>query len=129
MFNEVKSVETLRNKDTEATLSKDFTALSKLWCNDGVIINYTAEPIIGLPAIENYYKKQSTDLKDIDITEYIIRFKELSIIDTYAHEWGFYSLKSIDKNTGKTFEEKGKLMRILKKEKNKWKFARVIYTR
>jgi ketosteroid isomerase-like protein len=70
------------------------------------------------------------ELKNITITQYVIDFKEVKIIGDHAYEWGEFHHKYFTKdNPGKELEQKGRLMRILRRlPDGQWKVARAIWT-
>jgi len=77
-------------------------------------------------AMETYREQ----LKNITFTQYLIDFKEVTIIGDHAYEWGDYHHKYFIKdNPGQELEQKGRLMRILRRlPDGQWKAARAIWT-
>ena len=69
------------------------------------------------------------DLKDYTLIDYNHDFKEIKIIGEYAYEWGIYSGTYASKKNGNKISGSGKLMRILKQQKDgSWKVSRSIWT-
>ena len=66
---------------------------------------------------------------NIDLLQYDQDFKELKILDSTAYEWGFYKNKVRVKRNKKIVSVKGKLFRVLRKNKDgDWKVYRAIWT-
>lgn len=68
-------------------------------------------------------------LKEYRLVEYNQDFKEISILGEYAYEWGYYSGEYVSKKDSQEVTGSGKLMRILKLEKDgAWRVSRSIWT-
>ncbi len=124
-----EKIEELHQTDVKASMANDVDTLLGLWTDDGVIIRPAGEPVIGKKAITQAMESYREQLKNITITQYIIDFKEVTIIGDHAYEWGDYHHKYFTKdNPGKELEQKGKLMRILRRQPDgQWKAARAIW--
>jgi ketosteroid isomerase-like protein len=85
---------------------------------------------IGKKALTQAMESYREELKNITITQYVIDFKEVKIIGDHAYEWGEFHHKYFTKdNPGKELEQKGRLMRILRRlPDGQWKVARAIWT-
>ena len=127
---DMEKIEELHQTDMKAAKAKDFDTLLDLWTDDGVMIRSGGEPIIGKKALIQAMESDREQLKNITITQYVIDFKEVTIIGDHAYEWGDYHHKYFTKdNPGKELEQKGWLMRILRRQPDgQWKAARAIWT-
>ena len=68
-------------------------------------------------------------MKDCTLVEYNQDFKEIKISGDYAFEWGCYSGEYISGTDKHRIRGSGKLMRILKLDKDgTWKVFRAIWT-
>jgi ketosteroid isomerase-like protein len=68
------------------------------------------------------------DTKDLQIADYITSFNEVKIIGDWAFEWGTYSGTVRPVAGGEAVRSSGKVMRVLKKDKDgAWKIARAMY--
>ena len=62
-----------------------------------------------------------------EITKYDHRWEEIKVIGDWAFEWGYFDAAAKMIGSGKIIEQRGKLLRVLKKQEDgSWKVARVI---
>ncbi len=121
------AIQELHAKDIEASKARDFDTLLSLWTEDGVLLEPGKEPTIGIEAIKAYMEEQKEASKAYKIKKYKHRWEEIKIIGDWAFEWGYFDVVAEMIATGEVIEQKGKLLRVLKKQKNgSWKAARVI---
>lgn len=127
---DMEKIEELHQTDMKASMAKDFDTLLDLWTDDGIMIRPGVEPIIGKKAITQTIESYREQLKNITFTQYLIEFNEVKIIGDHAYEWGDYHHKYFTKdNPGQELEQKGRLMRILRRQPDgQWKAARAIWT-
>lgn len=130
MKTDMVKIEELHQTDMKASKAGDLDTLLGLWTEDGVMIRPGGEPVIGKKAIIRAMENYKEQLKNLTITQYMINFKEVKIIGDHAYEWGeFYHKYFTKDNPGKALEQKGRLMRILRRlPDGQWKVARVIWT-
>ena len=118
-----------RKKNLNASLSGNVDSLISLWDNNGLMLPSKEEPVSGIKAITKYLQNAHSKRVNIDLLEYKHDFKELNIVDTLAYEWGFYKNKIRVKRNGSIITVKGKLFRVLRKNKNgDWKVFRAMWT-
>jgi uncharacterized protein (TIGR02246 family) len=121
------AIRELHAKDIEASKARDFDTLLSLWTEDGVLLEPGKEPTIGIEAIQAYMEKQKEVSKTYKIIKYEHRWEEIKVIGGWAFEWGYFDAAAEMIGTGEVIEQKGKLLRLLKKQKDgSWKAARVI---
>ena len=127
---DMEKIEELHQADMKASMANDVDTLLGLWTEDGVMIRPGGEPVIGKKALIQAMESYREQLKNITITQYVIDFKEVKIIGDHAYEWGEYHHKYFTKdNPGQELEQKGWLMRILRRQPDgQWKAARAIWT-
>jgi uncharacterized protein (TIGR02246 family) len=125
-----EKIEELHQTDMKASKANDLDTLLGLWTEDGVMIRPGGKPVIGKKAITRAMESYREQLKNITFTQYLIEFKEIKIIGDHAYEWGDFHHKYFAKdNPGQELEQKGRLMRILRRlPDGKWKVARAIWT-
>jgi uncharacterized protein (TIGR02246 family) len=121
------AIQELHAKDIEASKARDFDTLLSLWTEDGVLLEPGKEPVIGIEAIRAYMEEQKEVSQTYKITKYDHRWEEIKVIGDWAFEWGYFDAAAEMIGTGEVIEQKGKLLRLLKKQKDgSWKAARVI---
>jgi uncharacterized protein (TIGR02246 family) len=104
------AIQELHAKDIKASKARDFETLLSLWTEDGVLLEPGKKPTVGIDAIKAYMEGQKEVSKAYEIKKYEHRWEEIKVI-----------------GSGKTIEQRGKLLRVLKKQKDgSWKAARVI---
>jgi len=120
-------IEELHRKDLEASRAGDFDTLLSLWTEDGVLLMPGMKPVIGKGAIEAYMDEQAAVSLTYRILEYEHSWQEIKVLGDWALEWGFFSGKAEMVDSGEIVLQKGKLLRILNRQKDgSWKCARAI---
>jgi ankyrin repeat protein/ketosteroid isomerase-like protein/L-ascorbate metabolism protein UlaG (beta-lactamase superfamily) len=121
-------IEELRRKDIEASLIGDTETLLSLMTDDIILIYPDQPPARGIKVIRDKMQSYKKELENITITQYSYTMDELVIEGGLAYEWGSFYNKYYLKNEGKELEEKGRMMRILRKQPDgSWKVARSIW--
>jgi len=125
----LQSIEELHKKDKNASLNGDLETLLSLFTEDGIAIPVSGEIVQGKDALRRMLGQNQKLLKEYRLVEYNQNFKEVRILGEYAYEWGYYSGKYVSKKDNQEVTGSGKLMRILKLEKNgNWRVSRSIWT-
>ncbi len=120
-------IEELHRKDIAASKARDFKTLLSLWTEDGVLLLPGRKPIVGKEAIKAYMDEQAEISRTYKIKKYEHEWQEIKIIGDWAFEWGFYEGEAEMIKGGEIIREQGKLLRILRKQKDgSWKAARAI---
>ena len=123
----LKAIRELHAKDIAASKARDFETLLSLWTEDAVLLEPGKKPTVGIEAIKAYMEEQKEVSKTYEIRKYEHRWEEIRIIGGWAFEWGYFDAEAEMIGSGKTIAQKGKLLRMLKKQKDgSWKVARVI---
>jgi uncharacterized protein (TIGR02246 family) len=126
---DLQAIQELHEKDKAASLQGDIGTLLSLFTEDGIVIPAEGEIIRGKEGLKKMLEKNFKDLKEYTLIDYNHDFKEIKIIGEYAYEWGIYSGTYTPKKNGNNISGSGKLMRILKRQKNgSWKISRSIWT-
>jgi ankyrin repeat protein/ketosteroid isomerase-like protein/L-ascorbate metabolism protein UlaG (beta-lactamase superfamily) len=125
---DVSTIEMLRKKDMEASLKGDTDTLLSLMTDDIILIYPDQPPMRGIDNIRKKMQSYKKELENIEIKQYNITFDELVIEGSLAYEWGSFHHIYFLKDKGREIEEKGRLMRILRKQPDgSWKVARSIW--
>lgn len=120
-------IKELHRKDIEASKARDFEILLSLWTEDGVLLEPGKKPIIGKDALKAYMYEQAKISHAYKIKKYEHKWEEIKVIGDWAFEWGFFDAEAEMIKTGEIIKQKGKLLRVLKRQKDgSWKGARVI---
>jgi uncharacterized protein (TIGR02246 family) len=125
---DMEAVNALHQKDMEASRKWDVDTLATLWADDIVTLSQGDPPMIGKEANRAAMLRLRDDTKDLQIADYITSFNEVKIIGDWAFEWGTYSGTVRPVAGGEAVRSSGKVMRVLKKDKDgAWKIARAMY--
>lgn len=126
MNEDLRYIQELDKKDIAASIAQDYQALLELWDENGIAIPPDEDPIVGITEIEKWLN-QSGDI-DYQVTKYEHSFEERKILGDWAFEWGTFLSSAVPKEDGPPVESSGKLLRILKRQKDgEWKVARAIW--
>jgi uncharacterized protein (TIGR02246 family) len=121
------AIQELHEKDIEASKARDFDTLLSLWTEDGVLLEPGKNPTIGIEAIKAYMEEQKEASKAYEIKKYEHRWDEIKVVGDWAFEWGYFDAVAEMIATGEVIEQRGKLLRVLRKQKDgSWRVARVI---
>ncbi len=124
---DLAAIRELHAKDIEASKARDFDTLLSFWTDDGVLLEPGKKPTIGIKAIKSYMEEQKEVSKTYAIKKYEHRWEEIKVIGDWAFEWGYFDAAAEMTASGEAIEQRGKLLRILRKQKDgSWKVARVI---
>lgn len=128
MQTDKQMIEELRKKDKAASIVKDLPTLLSLWADDAVALPPGEDPIIGKDAIKAWLESGLNQEQNYEITKYEQNFEETQIIGEWAFEWGTYFCSAKPKSEGLPISTTGKLLRILKRQKDgSWKVSRSIW--
>ena len=119
-------IEKLRESDIAATLTQDPGALTTLWSDDGVNLQGTSGPVVGLKALAEFYAKFRVEHPGFKVLKYSPEFKDLKITDGWAMEsvdaTGTFRMEA----NGEPMTIQQKFLRVLKRQHDgSWKFALV----
>lgn len=120
-------IKELHLKDITASKARDFKTLLSLWTEDGVLLMPGKKPIVGKEALKAYMDEQAKFSQTYKIRKYEHEWEEIKVIGDWAFEWGFFQAEAEIIEGGEITREQGKLLRILRKQKDgSWKAARAI---
>jgi ketosteroid isomerase-like protein len=100
----------------------DMTAIEQ---DDAVALPPGEPPVIGIEAIRKWLAKSQADPSTVEVVEYVLDFKEVTIRGDEAVEWGRTRVAIRPRGTTSIVRASGNLMRILKKQADgSWKVFR-----
>jgi ketosteroid isomerase-like protein len=124
---DVKAIEALNCRDTNAVMSGDIAAITAQWTDDFVNISAGGPIVRGLAANADIAERGKDQIDSMEPLEYRVDFEEITICGDYAYEWGTYGGATRLRATGQVFRYTGKLMRILQKQADgSWKMHRTM---
>ncbi len=122
---DLAGIEKLHKADVAATLTQDPGALTELWSDDGVNLQFPGGPVMGIKALGDAYAKTRADYPEFKVLKYAPTITDVQIVDGgWAIESGrfeaTYRLSAKDQPV--SVNDKG--VRVLKKQSDgSWKFA------
>lgn len=125
---DARAIEKLHQKDVEATLSGDPTALTDLFTDDAVLLEPGLPPVVGKSAILKQNEEEKAAHPNSKVLSYRPEIKSLEIVDGWAFEWTHFDA-SFQESAGSDVKSfRGKSLRVLKREPDaSWKFARMMW--
>ena len=125
---DLDAINTLHQRDMEASKKWDIDTLVTLWTDDIVTLSEGGPPMIGKDANRAAMLRMRDENRDVQISDYILSFNEVKIVGDWAFEWGTYSGTVTPVAEGESVRSTGKVIRVLKKEADgSWKIARAMY--
>ena len=125
---DMEAINALHQRDMEASKKWDIDTLASLWADDIVTLSQGEPPMIGKDANRAAMIRLRDESREVQITDYILSFNEVKIVDDWAFEWGTYSGTVTPVDGGDAIRTTGKVIRILKKDSDgSWKIARAMY--
>jgi ketosteroid isomerase-like protein len=125
---DMEAIQSLHNKDIEASLALDEPALESLWTDDIVTMNPGAPPVVGKAANVARLKAQVEQMKNQEIMAYNEQFQEVRIENDWAYEWGAITGRTRPFSGGNETSYQFNVVRILQRQPDgSWKIARTIY--
>jgi uncharacterized protein (TIGR02246 family) len=122
---DMTAIEQLHKRDAAAAAEGDVAALAELWTDDAVALPPGEPPVIGIEAIRKWLAKSQADPSTVEVVEYVLDFKEVTIRGDEAVEWGRTRVAIRPRGTTSIVRASGNLMRILKKQADgSWKVFR-----
>ena len=106
------AIEKLFQQDIAATLSRDAGALTDLWTDDAVRLVQPAE--VGKQAIRESNERWSAR-PGVRVLTYVRETKDLTILDGWAVEWGYFAGSYVESPGGEAKQIRGTRFMVLKK--------------
>jgi len=120
-------IEKFLRQDVAATLSRDTTALTELFTDDGVRLQQGEPDDIGKAAIRTTNERFKAATPELSVLSYVPETKELTIADGWAFEWGYFTASYVESPGGEVKRFRGKRLMVLKKQPDgSWKCARLM---
>jgi ketosteroid isomerase-like protein len=125
---DMEAIQSLHNKDIEASMALDEGALEALWTDDIVTMHPGEPPVVGKAA--NVAKLQAVieQMKGQEILAYNEEWQEIRIEGDWAYEWGAITGRMHPYNERNETSYRYNAVRILQRQPDgSWKIARSIY--
>jgi ketosteroid isomerase-like protein len=125
---DMQAINSLHNKDIEASLALDEPVLESLWTDDIVTMHPGTPPIVGKAANVEKLKAGIEQMKNQEVMAYNAEFQEVRIQGDWAYEWGAITGRTRPFSGGNETSYHFNVMRILQRQPDgSWKIARSIY--
>lgn len=111
---ELDAIEKVHQQDIAATLSRDPVGLTELWTDDGVRLSPGQPAEVGKLAIKEG-NERATAHPGVKVLSYVPETKDLTIMDGWAVEWGYFTGSYLESPGGQEKQIRGKRLMILKK--------------
>jgi ketosteroid isomerase-like protein len=125
---DMEAIQSLHNKDIEASMALDENALESLWTDDIVTMHPGQPPVVGKAA--NIAKLQAgiEQMKGQEILAYNEEWQEIRIAGDWAYEWGSITGRTHPYNERNEVSYRYNAVRILQRQPDgSWRIARSIY--
>ena len=111
---DMAAIEKFHQQDIAATLSRDPVALTDLWTDDAVRLGSGQPPEVGKKAIQESNERWAA-LPGIKVVSYVPETKDLTILDGWAVEWGYFTGSYVESPGGEAKQFRGTRLMVLKK--------------
>jgi ketosteroid isomerase-like protein len=108
------AIEKFHLQDIAATLSRDPVALTDLWADDAVRLSPGQPAAVGKQAIREINERWSTR-QGVKVLSYVPETKDLTILDAWAVEWGYFAGSYVESPGGEAKQMRGTVLMVLKK--------------
>jgi ketosteroid isomerase-like protein len=118
------AIEKVHQQDIAATLSRDSGALTDLWADDAIRLTPGQRAEVGKQAIRESHERWST-LQAVKVLSYEPEIKDLTILDGWAVEWGYFTGSYVESPGAEPKQIRGAVLAVLKKfPDGSWKYFR-----
>ena len=121
---DLAGIEKLHQQDIAATLSRDAVALTDFWTDDAVRLGPGPPAQVGKQAIRESNERWSAR-PGVKVLNYVPETKDLTILDGWAVEWGYFTGSYVESPGGEAKQIRGTVLTVLKKlPDGSWKIFR-----
>jgi len=121
---DLAAIEKFHRQDIAATLSRDPGALTELWTDDAVRLGPGVPAEVGKQAIRASNERWSAR-PGLKVLTYVPETKDLTILDGWAVEWGYFAGSYVESPGGEPKQIRGTRLSVLKKlPDGSWKYFR-----
>ena len=121
---DLAAIEKLHQQDVAATLSRDPVALTDLWTDDAIRLGPGQPAEVGKQAIRESNERWSAR-PGLKVLTFVPETKDLTILDGWAVEWGYFTGSSVESPGGEPKQIRGSRLMVLKKlPDGSWKYFR-----
>ena len=123
---DLAAIEKLNEQDIAATLSRDPVALTDLWTDDAVRLGPGQSADVGKQAIRASNERWLAR-PGVKVLTYVPETKDLTILDGWAVEWGYFTGSYVESPGGEPKQIRGTRLMVLKKlADGSWKCFRAM---
>ena len=120
---DLAAIEKLHQRDIAATVSRDPVALTDPWTDDAVRLGPGQPAEVGKQAIRESNGRGAA--LPVKVLNYVPEIKDLTILDGWAVEWGYFTASYIESPGGEAKQIRGARLSVLKKlPDGSWKYFR-----
>ena len=120
---DLAAIEKLHQQDIAATVSRDPVALTDPWTDDAVRLGPGQPAEVGKQAIRESNGRGAA--LPVKVLNYVPEIKDLTILDGWAVEWGYFTASYIESPGGEAKQIRGARLSVLKKlPDGSWKYFR-----
>lgn len=114
-------------QDIAATFSRDTSALTELFTDDGVRLQQGEPDDVGKQAIRATNERFKAATPELRVVSYVPEDKEVTVTDGWAFVWGYFTASYVASPGGEVKRIRGKRLMVLKKQPDGgWKCARLM---
>lgn len=125
---DMEAIQSLHNKDIDASMALDENALESLWTDDIVTMHPAQPPVMGKAANIAKLQADIEQMKGQEILAFNEEWQEVRIAGDWAYEWGTISGRTRPYNERSETSYRYNAVRILQRQPDgSWKIARSIY--
>jgi uncharacterized protein (TIGR02246 family) len=107
------AIEKLHQQDVAATVTRDPVALTDLWTDDAVRLSPGQPAEVGKQAIRASNERWAA--RQVKVLSYVPETKDLTILDGWAVEWGYFAGSYVESPGGEAKQIRGTVLMVLKK--------------
>jgi ketosteroid isomerase-like protein len=111
---DLAAIEKIHQQDIAATLSQDLAALTDLWTDDAIRLSPGQPPEVGKQAIQASIERWSAR-QGIKVLSYVPETKDVTLLDSWAVEWGYFTGSSVESPGGEAKQIRGTVLLVWKK--------------
>ena len=109
---EAAAVEKFLQQEIAATMSRDPAALTDLWTDDAIRLGPGQPAEVGKQAIRESHERWSVR-PGVTVLSYVPETKDLTVLDGWAVEWGYFTGLYVDSPGGDVKQIRGTVLMVL----------------
>ena len=117
---DLAGIEKLHGQEIAAALSRDTSALTELWTDDGVRLQQGAPADIGKQAIRATTERNKASHPELRVVSYIPETKDVTVTDGSAFEWGYFTASYVESPGGEVKNIRAKRLMVKRQPDGSW---------